>query len=1172
MDTETEFKIQTRFEKHAEFVALQDETLSLDISPQASDEESNRRINLMRDMVNILAEYQEQAYLLDPFLEELVGPVVKKFKFYAQGLTGGSFSLEDIANLDTGLELTAPLTRVSYLLYNYLKFRGYKTIIRFFPHEVSDLAVALEFAQILNRAQSSTLWSTQHVALLWISLICMIPFDLAQFDEAGREGQTAAIIEAIAKQSLTSSGIVRDSAAILLSRLYVRKDVLPRLPAFLDWAKTCAKEQKDIFEYLGVYHTLCQVIKNSPSDVISRFIPDFFEAARSLELNSKLCTNASIRKLRIKILSRAALRLLPVRPRVSLRKGRVLYVTNESDHSEDDGDDDADVPEEIETVLEDLFQGLQDRDTVVRWSAAKGVARISERLPREFTRQVVDTVIGLFSIHTIVIASIYDMPSIAESTWHGACLSCAELLRRGLIPHDRLADVIDWMIKVTFLSLYFDIRKGAHSIGSNVRDAATYALWSLPRAYEASTIAPLSEKLAKNLVSVSTYDREVHIRRAASAAFQEYVGRTGVFPHGIDVLGKIDFFAVGVRRNAFLVAAPQVAEHEEYRPFLIDHLVATTLRHWDLPMRQLGAQSIRKFVRALLTMSDASDVHGGLLALSQLSEAFSTEPKGLGQEVFSYLADVPIEMIRSPRNELVTAAACQLIASSINLKEILLEGQSSVPHWRTIIDLGLKHRKSTVQVAAASALAEVSKLVDCSAVVQRYVNISPDFRSGSPMMQQSLAQHVHALPEAIDCLVTSITPSSEWHMPDVEARRNCMESIRLILTALVPHPSRRLSIDHVVRLYNALISGLDDYTVDDRGDVGSWIRIASIQALTSVSVTLLMLAKTDATYTDYIPADLYQKAIAGILKQGVERLDNVRQQAGESIHCLLKCPLPSMGDTNPWKFHGEELFIELLLSAEDDGVRSHGWQDSAWIFPKAMRFLEVPEYRPTVLSGLLISVGSRTDNTRRHVRNSLVTYANKLPADASDGGHYNLQALVDCLIAEAKVNLSSNSKVIPVLQALNALLEADVLERLCDSEAGTRSARTLLSIASRDVPRLKSVHRIQECMRTVVNLLALPQLSDSCIPQLTDFLVHQYPTIRAETARYLYLFLQSRDIGKDTDDVEELLLETEWFVDQSSHDVTQKPHYRNVDRFSSESDVHEKANIVVDKLREVKDE
>lgn len=32
-------------------------------------------------------------------------------------------------------------------------------------------------------------------------------------------------------------------------------------------------------------------------------------------------------------------------------------------------------------------------------------------------------------------------------------------------------------------------------------------------------------------------------------------------------------------------------------------------------------------------MSDASDAHGGLLALTQLSEAFSTELEGLRQEV-----------------------------------------------------------------------------------------------------------------------------------------------------------------------------------------------------------------------------------------------------------------------------------------------------------------------------------------------------------------------------------------------------------------------------------------------------------------------------------------------------------------------------------------------------------
>jgi hypothetical protein len=65
--------------------------------------------------------------LLDPFLEELVEPVVKKFKLYAQSFADGDANLEDIATFTPKI-LSSPLTPVSYLLYNYLKFRGYKTI------------------------------------------------------------------------------------------------------------------------------------------------------------------------------------------------------------------------------------------------------------------------------------------------------------------------------------------------------------------------------------------------------------------------------------------------------------------------------------------------------------------------------------------------------------------------------------------------------------------------------------------------------------------------------------------------------------------------------------------------------------------------------------------------------------------------------------------------------------------------------------------------------------------------------------------------------------------------------------------------------------------------------------------------------------------------------------
>lgn len=74
-------------------------------------------------------------------------------------------------------------------------------------------------------------------------------------------------------------------------------------------------------------------------------------------------------------------------------------------------------------------------------------------------------------------------------------------------------------------ALTFDLRRASHSIGSNVRDAAAYLLWSLSRACPPSTLAPFAEQMATRLICVAVYDREVGVRRAASAAFQEGVGR-----------------------------------------------------------------------------------------------------------------------------------------------------------------------------------------------------------------------------------------------------------------------------------------------------------------------------------------------------------------------------------------------------------------------------------------------------------------------------------------------------------------------------------------------------------------------------------------------------------------------------------------------------------------------
>ena len=112
----------------------------------------------------------------------------------------------------------------------------------------------------------------------------------------------------------------------------------------------------------------------------------------------------------------------------------------------------------------------------------------------------------------------------------------------------------------TTKALQFDQKQGSYTVGANVRDAACYVLWgrlrrtsptvarpiraalltpsvlavqrrrpgvtaAFARGYARAVLAPHVDGLARALILVALFDREVNCRRAASAAFQETVGR-----------------------------------------------------------------------------------------------------------------------------------------------------------------------------------------------------------------------------------------------------------------------------------------------------------------------------------------------------------------------------------------------------------------------------------------------------------------------------------------------------------------------------------------------------------------------------------------------------------------------------------------------------------------------
>jgi hypothetical protein len=99
-------------------------------------------------------------------------------------------------------------------------------------------------------------------------------------------------------------------------------------------------------------------------------------------------------------------------------------------------------------------------------------------------------------------------------------LALAELARRGLLLPARLPEAIPMVLD----ALKYDVRRGAHSIGTHVRDAACYVCWAFARAYAPVVMKPYVIGLAQGMLTCAVFDRELNCRRAASAAFQVIVG------------------------------------------------------------------------------------------------------------------------------------------------------------------------------------------------------------------------------------------------------------------------------------------------------------------------------------------------------------------------------------------------------------------------------------------------------------------------------------------------------------------------------------------------------------------------------------------------------------------------------------------------------------------------
>jgi tubulin-specific chaperone D len=235
-------------------------------------------------------------------------------------------------------------------------------------------------------------------------------------------------------------------------------------------------------------------------------------------------------------------------------------------------------------------------------------------------------------------------------------------------------------------ALHYEERRGPHSVGGHVRDAAAYVCWAFARAYKPDAMADSVHVLTPSLLKAACYDREVSCRRAASAAFQEMVGRLGAqhFPNGIEILTSADYFTLGSRRHAYTIVGPMIATLPQYLVPLAEHLLTNKLQAWDAAIRELAAEGLASLVplqpcffadvalpmvvNAAVEAPTLEARHGGLLAAATLPSALKSAGFKLQRESTDSVINVVLavqakQLVRGKGGELMRVGLCKLIAA-----------------------------------------------------------------------------------------------------------------------------------------------------------------------------------------------------------------------------------------------------------------------------------------------------------------------------------------------------------------------------------------------------------------------------------------------------------------------------------------------------------------------------
>lgn len=563
-----------------------------------------------------------------------------------------AFAEPIISSIKSDITINGAVTRpwLYLMLYTLIDVRGISAVSRLFPSDVEFFEPTLalvykwsrcqytvdslgaaeaagsevlnSFAQRLKRTVASAqflslnteqdlggeaMFKVSFVLLSFLYVLVTVPFDIHSIDSSssGMGNTLYSLVRHYVASGSKARVIAIETLAKFATRPDQRETFLPTLVsdansmlgAYVEHQRLAAESvqapgsKSDATSVSASIMLLSYIIRHSDRSAIScseveGTLPEGMARCIILRSPSLVLTallendSREIRRLAVVLATRLAAACLP---KTGFQWKENLFDAKFSGQRHDDylhELDSFDVPPEFDSYIDTLLLGLRDVDTSIRVACSKGLALAIGNLPKLFADEVFQAVVLHFS------------PAEATTTWHGACLALAEVIRHRFLLPERIPEILPILRE----ALRYDRKKAG---GAIVRDAACYVAWSLARSYNCSYMYEVSPVLACELLALACFDREINIRRAAAAAFQELAGRIREphVPCAILCSAAADYFSLGSRTNSFLNVSARVCELSAvYKSSLLEALLHRHIVHWDGAIRDLAARALPKLL------------------------------------------------------------------------------------------------------------------------------------------------------------------------------------------------------------------------------------------------------------------------------------------------------------------------------------------------------------------------------------------------------------------------------------------------------------------------------------------------------------------------------------------------------------------------------------------------